>query len=193
MAIAPTATISAIMNTTPCIEPNYKNLFVKSNMSGDFTVLSESLVRDLKQLGLWNQSMLDQLKYFDGELDAIQEIPDDVKARHLTAFGIPYEFLIEAAARRQKWIDQSQSVNLFLPEADLKTLSHMYRRAWAVGLKTTYYLRTLGASGIEKSTVDAARAGRVAQDEVEMPVASTTEKSCSLDARLRGEECESCQ
>ena len=183
MAIAPTATISNIMATTPCIEPNYKNLFVKSNMSGDFTVLSETLVRELKALGLWGQSMLDQLKYHDGELDAIAEIPDEVKARHLTVFGIPYEFVIDAAARRQKWIDQSQSLNLFLPEADMKTLSRMYRYAWSSGLKTTYYLRTLGASSIEKSTVDAGKALRGLVAEV-APV---------MQCRIDDPTCESCQ
>ena len=187
MAIAPTATISNIMATTPCIEPNYKNLFVKSNMSGDFTVLSVTLVRELKALGLWGQEMLDQLKYYDGELADIPNIPEDVKRRHATVFGVPYEFVIDAAARRQKWIDQSQSVNLFLPEPDMKVLSRMYRYAWSCGLKTTYYLRTLGASGIEKSTIDAGKAlrGLVAE--------SAPESACSLEARMRGEVCESCQ
>jgi ribonucleoside-diphosphate reductase alpha chain len=183
MAIAPTATISNIMATTPCIEPNYKNLFVKSNMSGDFTVLSETLVRELKALGLWGQSMLDQLKYYDGELSAITEIPDEVKARHLTVFGIPYEYIIDAAARRQKWIDQAQSLNLFLPEADMKTLSRMYRYAWSSGLKTTYYLRTLGASSIEKSTVDAGKALR----------GLVAEAAPVMQCRLDDPTCESCQ
>ena len=154
LAIAPTATISNIMGTTPCIEPNYKNLFVKSNLGGNFTILNRQLVRDLKQEGLWNREMLDNLKYFDGELDEIAEIPDHLKEKHRTVFGVPYEYVIDAAARRQKWIDQSQSVNLFIAVPDLKTLSHMYRRAWNTGLKTTYYLRSLGASSTEKSTVD---------------------------------------
>lgn len=188
MAIAPTATISLVMNTTPCIEPNYKNLFVKSNMSGDFTVLSETLVRELKALDLWGQEMLDQLKYYDGELTDIPGIPDDVKARHLTVFGIHYEFIIDAAARRQKWIDQAQSLNLFLPVADLATLSRMYRYAWSSGLKTTYYLRTLGASSIEKSTVDAGKAlrGLVA---AAAPVDDALPKQCRIDDPT----CESCQ
>ena len=153
IAIAPTATISNIMGSSPCIEPTYKNLFVKSNLSGDFLVLNRFLVNDLKSEGLWNSEMSDQLKYFDGELGPIQGIPDWIKKKYLTAFDVSYEFVIAAAARRQKWIDQSQSVNLFLGTPNLKTLSHMYRDAWRKGLKTTYYLRTLGASNIEKATV----------------------------------------
>ena len=153
LAIAPTATISNIMGTTPCIEPTYKNLFVKSNLSGDFIVLNSSLVKDLKAEGLWNQEMADQLKYFDGELDSVENIPDHLREKYKTAFTIDYQYFIDAASRRQKWIDQAQSVNLFLPEPDIKVLSHMYRDAWHKGLKTTYYLRTLGASNIEKATV----------------------------------------
>lgn len=152
LAIAPTATISNIMGTTPCIEPNYKNLFVKSNLGGNFTILNRQLVRDLKAEGLWNDEMLDNLKYFDGELDEIADIPDHIKEKHRTVFGVPFEYVVDAAARRQKWLDQSQSVNLFIAKPDLKILSHMYRRAWHTGLKTTYYLRSMGASGIEKST-----------------------------------------
>ena len=160
LAIAPTATISNIMGTTPCIEPNYKNLYVKSNLSGDFIVLNSELVKDLKKANLWNQEMLDQLKYFDGELDAIDDIPEALKHKHKTVFGIDYEYIIDAAARRQKWIDQSQSVNLFLATPEMQgasarsNLNRMYRRAWDKGLKTTYYLRTLQASNIEKSTID---------------------------------------
>ncbi len=155
MAIAPTATISNITGTSPCIEPGYKNLFVKSNLSGEFIILNQHLVRDLKARGLWNREMLDNLKYFDGELEEIENIPDDLKLKYKTAFAVDYSWLILAAARRQKWIDQSQSVNLFLASPDMKTLSHMYRAAWRHGLKTTYYLRTLGASNIEKATVGA--------------------------------------
>jgi ribonucleoside-diphosphate reductase alpha chain len=183
MAIAPTATISNVMGTTPCIEPNYKNLFVKSNMSGDFTVLSLPLVRELKSLGLWDKEMLDQLKYYDGELDEIPGIPEDVKRRHATVFGIPYQFVIDAAARRGKWIDQAQSLNLWLPEANLKTLSHMYRRAWDKGLKTTYYLRSLGASSIEKSTIDAGKALR----------GLVAEAAPAMQCRIDDPTCESCQ
>jgi len=152
LAIAPTATISNIMGTTPCIEPNYKNLFVKSNLSGDFTVLNRQLVQDLKKEDLWTSDMLDQLKYFDGELDDIDEISDEIKQKHLTVFGVGFQFIVDAASRRQKWIDQSQSVNLFLAEPDMKALSHMYRHAWRVGLKTTYYLRSRPATRINKTT-----------------------------------------
>ncbi|MSU24310.1 MAG: ribonucleoside-diphosphate reductase subunit alpha [Opitutus sp.] len=153
LAIAPTATISNITATSPCIEPTYKNLFVKSNLSGEFIVLNPFLVKDLKARGLWDQDMIDNLKYFDGELKDIDRIPADLKARYLTAFDIDAKWIIEAAARRQKWIDQSQSVNLWIKTPDLKTLSHMYRSAWHAGLKTTYYLRSLGASNIEKATI----------------------------------------
>lgn len=199
LAIAPTATISNIMGTTPCIEPNYKNLFVKSNLSGDFIVLNPHLVKDLKALNLWNQEMIDQLKYFDGELESIETIPDHLKEKYSTAFGIDYSFLIEAAGRRQKWIDQAQSVNLFLPKPDLKTLSHMYRAAWHCGMKTTYYLRTLGASNIEKATLSVKKEtrGLVAQaTEVAPAKTEYTEserKACSLEAMLNGGECEACQ
>jgi ribonucleoside-diphosphate reductase alpha chain len=153
LAIAPTATISNITATSPCIEPTYKNLFVKSNLSGEFIVLNPFLVKDLKSRGLWNQEMIDNLKYFDGELKDIETVPADLKAKYLTAFDIDHKWIIEAASRRQKWIDQSQSVNLWIKTPDLKTLSHMYRAAWHTGLKTTYYLRSLGASNIEKATV----------------------------------------
>ncbi len=196
LAIAPTATISNIMGTTPCIEPNYKNLYVKSNLSGDFIVLNSELVRDLKKANLWNQEMLDQLKYFDGELDDIDDIPDDLKEKHKTVFGIGFEYIVDAAARRQKWIDQSQSVNLFLATPDLKTLSHMYRRAWDKGLKTTYYLRTLQASNIEKSTVSMKKdiRGRMGENTDGTKSFTAEEKvACSIDAMMNGGECEACQ
>ncbi len=165
LAIAPTATISNITATSPCIEPTYKNLFVKSNLSGEFIVLNPFLVKDLKARGLWDQDMIDNLKYFDGELKDIDRIPADLKARYLTAFDIDAKWIIDAAARRQKWIDQSQSVNLWIKTPDLKTLSHMYRQAWHVGLKTTYYLRSLGASNIEKATVGVKKEMRGAVNE----------------------------
>ena len=123
LAIAPTATISNITDTSPCIEPTYKNLFVKSNLSGEFIVLNPFLVKDLKARGLWNQEMIDNLKYFDGELKDIERVPADLKAKYLTAFDIDPKWIVEAAARRQKWIDQSQSVNLWIKTPDLKTLS----------------------------------------------------------------------
>jgi ribonucleoside-diphosphate reductase alpha chain len=193
LAIAPTATISNIMGTTPCIEPNYKNLYVKSNLSGDFIVLNRELVHDLKKENLWNADMLDQLKYFDGELADIDEIPDELKQKHLTVFGVGYERIIDAAARRQKWIDQSQSVNLFLAEPDMKGLSHMYRHAWHTGLKTTYYLRTMQASNIEKSTtLTRQKAEDLAAGD--KPEFTEEEKNaCSIEAMLNGGECEACQ
>ena len=199
LAIAPTATISNIMGTTPCIEPTYKNLFVKSNLSGDFIVLNGQLVRDLKKRGLWTSEMLDQVKYFDGELDAIEGVPQDIRDKYKTAFTIDYQYFIDAAARRQKWIDQSQSVNLFLAEADIKTLSHMYRDAWHKGLKTTYYLRTLGASNIEKATVSVKKekrgrvAGQAEGGEAKKEFSAAEVKACSIEAMMNGEECEACQ
>jgi ribonucleoside-diphosphate reductase alpha chain len=199
LAIAPTATISNIMGTTPCIEPNYKNLYVKSNLSGDFTILNTELVRDLKKANLWNPDMVDQLKYFDGELDNIDGIPEAIKQKHKTVFGVGYEYIIDAAARRQKWIDQSQSVNLFLATPDLKNLSHMYRRAWDKGLKTTYYLRTLGASSVEKSTLNVQKEqrGLMATTTAATAAAKTytneQKMACSLDAMMNGGECEACQ
>ena len=200
LAIAPTATISNIMGSTPCIEPTYKNLFVKSNLSGEFIVLNAFLVRDLKAQGLWTKDIRDMLKYFDGELENIEGIPQAIKDRYKTAFGVGYAAIIEAAARRQKWIDQSQSVNLFLAEPDLKSLSHMYRAAWHKGLKTTYYLRTLGASNIEKATVSVKKTGiSVPSDPepetvAEKRVYTAEEKqACSIEAMMNGEECEACQ
>ena len=184
LAIAPTATISNIVGTSPCIEPLYKNLFVKANLSGEFVVLNPYLVRDLKAAGVWSRELAGQLKYFDGDLAEIEGIPEELRERYRTAFEIDGAFLIEAAARRQKWIDQSQSLNLFLAEPDLKTLSHMYRNAWRAGLKTTYYLRTLGASTIEKSTVDG-RQGQAAP--------KATAAACSIEAARKGEQCEACQ
>jgi ribonucleoside-diphosphate reductase alpha chain len=171
IAIAPTATIANIMGTSPCIEPMYKNLFAKSNLSGDFVVLNPFLVRELKAAGLWSRELAARLKYHDGDLAGIDGIPDEIRDRYRTAFQIPPAALIDAAARRQKWIDQSQSLNLFLAAPDMRAMSHMYRRAWHAGLKTTYYLRTLGASSIEKATVTA----------------------CSIEAARRGEECDACQ
>jgi ribonucleoside-diphosphate reductase alpha chain len=138
MAIAPTATISNICGVAQSIEPAYQNLYVKSNMSGDFTVVNEFLVRDLKARGLWDEVMVNDLKYFDGSVGAIDRIPDDLKALYATAFEIDSAWLIEAASRRQKWIDQSQSLNLYIANPSGKKLDSLYRLAWARGLKTTY-------------------------------------------------------
>jgi len=194
LAIAPTATISNIMGSTPCIEPNYKNLYVKENLGGKYIMLNKQLVYDLKAIGLWDQKMIDDLKYFDGELDDIERIPAELKAKHKTVFSVPFEYIIDAAARRQKWIDQSQSVNLFLAVPSMKNLSHMYRRAWSKGLKTTYYLRTLQASNIEKaSTTEKKEIRGVMGQEQSNPAVDETftpgPKACSLD----NPDCESCQ
>lgn len=153
MAIAPTATISNICGVSQSIEPNYQNLFVKSNMSGDFTVVNDFLVRDLKTRGLWDEVMVSDLKYFDGSVGQIDRIPDDLKALYATAFEIDSAWLIEAAARRQKWIDQSQSLNLYIANPSGKKLDALYRLAWNRGLKTTYYLRSRSATHVEKSTL----------------------------------------
>jgi len=213
LAIAPTATISNITNTSPCIEPTYKNLFVKSNLSGEFIVLNPFLVKDLKARGLWDQDMMDSLKYFDGELADIDRVPPDLKQKYLTAFDIDHKWVVDAAARRQKWIDQSQSVNLWIKTPDLKTLSHMYRHAWHTGLKTTYYLRGLGASNIEKATVQVKKEMRGAAGETkaetsnrdaaagrnhetaQAPRQYTAEEktACSIEAMRNGGTCEACQ
>ncbi len=153
MAIAPTATISNIAGVAQSIEPTYQNLFVKSNLSGEFTVLNEFLVRDLKERELWDPVMINDLKYFDGQVSRIDRIPQDLKQLYATAFEVDPRWLIECASRRQKWIDQAQSLNLYLAEPSGKRLSDMYLFAWRRGLKTTYYLRTLGATAAEKSTI----------------------------------------
>ncbi|MEM8728129.1 MAG: ribonucleoside-diphosphate reductase subunit alpha [Chlamydiota bacterium] len=154
MAIAPTATIANIAGITPSIEPNYKNLYTKSNLSGEFTFSNPFLVEKLKKIGLWDDQMVDDLKYFDGSVLEIDRIPDEIKKQFLTCFEIDSEWIIECGARRQKWIDQSQSLNLYLAEPSGKKLHNMYLLAWNKGLKTTYYCRTLGATQIEKSTLD---------------------------------------
>jgi len=154
MAVAPTATISTIAGTTPSVEPRYSNLYVKSNMSGEFTVANERLVADLKREGLWDDGMVDRLKYHDGSIQDIREIPESVRDLHRGAFEIDPRHQVRVAAQRGVWIDQSQSLNVFFPGTDGSVLDDVYQRAWESGLKTTYYLRTLGASQIEKSTLD---------------------------------------
>ena len=159
MAIAPTATIANICGVSASIEPTYKNLYVKSNLSGEFTMVNESLVADLRRLGLWDARMVEDLKYHDGVLSEIERIPGELKEKYLTAFEIEGEWLVECAARRQKWIDMGQSLNLYMGTASGRRLSDMYMLAWEKGLKTTYYLRSLGAGGVEQSTVDINRRG----------------------------------
>ncbi len=153
MAIAPTATISNISGVAQSIEPMYRNLYVKSNMSGDFTVVNDHLVRDLKARDLWDEVMVSDLKYFDGSLAPIDRVPADLKALYATAFEVDPEWLIRAASRRQKWIDQAQSLNLYVTEPDGRKLDSLYRLAWHSGLKTTYYLRSQAATHVEKSTL----------------------------------------
>ena len=159
LAIAPTATISTIVGVAQSIEPTYKHLYTKSNLSGEFTQINVTLVEQLKERGLWNSGMLDALKYYDGSLAEIAECPDDLKSLFATAFEIEPSWLIAAAARRQKWIDQGQSLNLYLGSPNGKQIDAMYRQAWVCGLKTTYYLRSLAATQVEKSTVDVNRHG----------------------------------
>ena len=155
VAIAPTATISNIIGVSASIEPSFGNLSVKSNLSGEFTVVNEYLVRDLKKLGLWDDVMVMDLKHFDGSLRRIDRVPEEMKALYATAFEIETQWLVEAAARRQKWIDQAQSLNIYMAGASGKKLDETYKLAWLRGLKTTYYLRTVGATHAEKSTVKA--------------------------------------
>ena len=159
MAIAPTATISNISGCLPCIEPIYKNLYAKSNSSGDFTIINPYLLEDLKKLGLWNEQMRDKLKYYDGSIQQIDSIPQHIKNKYKTAFELDPFVLIQMTASRGKWIDQSQSHNVFLQGTSGKLLHELYTYAWKCGLKTTYYLRSLGASQIEKSTLDAKKYG----------------------------------
>ncbi|ABX16473.1 MULTISPECIES: ribonucleoside-diphosphate reductase subunit alpha [Burkholderia] len=153
VAIAPTATISNIIGVSACIEPTFQNLYVKSNLSGEFTVVNEYLVRDLKERGLWDEVMVADLKYFDGMLSRIDRIPADLRAIYATAFEVDPKWLVEAASRRQKWIDQAQSLNIYMAGASGKKLDEVYKLAWLRGLKTTYYLRTMAATHVEKSTV----------------------------------------
>jgi len=152
IAIAPTATISNIIGVSACIEPTYQNLYVKSNLSGEFTVVNDHLVRDLKKLGLWDEVMVADLKYFDGSLSRIDRVPAELRELYATAFEVEPRWLVECAARRQKWIDQAQSLNIYMAGASGKKLDETYKLAWQRGLKTTYYLRTLGATSAEKST-----------------------------------------
>lgn len=202
MAIAPTATISNIAGCFPCIEPIYKNIYVKANMSGEFTVVNSYLIDDLKKLGMWDQDMLDQLKYYDGNVQMIEKIPQKLKDKYKEVFEIDSEWLGKLTAARGKWIDQSQSHNVFIKGTSGKQLSDTYISAWKSGVKTQYYLRSLGATQIEKSTLDAKKFGYTQTREyktmdnqaavnTEQAVESQVEaKACSIDA---GPDCEVCQ
>ncbi|MDH4457165.1 MAG: ribonucleoside-diphosphate reductase subunit alpha [Nevskia sp.] len=163
MAIAPTATIANITGVSQSIEPVYQNLYVKSNLSGDFTVVNEYLANELKALDLWDEVMVHDLKYFDGSVQKIDRVPADIKAIYKTAFEIDAKVLVDAGSRRQKWIDQAQSLNLYMAAPSGKKLDELYRHAWLSGLKTTYYLRTLGATHAEKTTIQDGRLNNVAK------------------------------
>lgn len=180
MAIAPTATISNICGVSQSIEPTYQNLFVKSNLSGEFTVVNPRLIHDLKARGLWDEVMVNDLKYYDGSLQPIDRIPEELKQLYATAFEIDPRWLVEAASRRQKWIDQAQSLNLYMAEPSGKKLDNLYKLAWARGLKTTYYLRSMGATHMEKSTETQAPPAAMESD---------APKACSI----LDPECEACQ
>jgi ribonucleoside-diphosphate reductase alpha chain len=196
VAIAPTATISNIIGVDASIEPCFGNIAVKSNLSGEFTVVNEYLVRDLKRLGLWDSVMVSDLKHFDGSLRKIDRVPEDLKQLYATAFEVEPVWLVEAAARRQKWIDQAQSLNIYMAGASGRRLDETYRLAWLRGLKTTYYLRTVGATHAEKSTVHpgalnaVSMAGGAAMSASEaIAVPATDAQFCSID----NPDCEACQ
>ncbi len=197
VAIAPTATISNIIGVDASIEPSFGNLSVKSNLSGEFTVINEYLVRDLKKLGLWDDVMVMDLKHFDGSLRPIDRVPDDLKRLYATAFEVEPQWLVEAGSRRQKWIDQAQSLNIYMAGASGRKLDETYKLAWLRGLKTTYYLRTTSATYSEKSTVSAGKLNAVAMGDSSstlaasaMPAEPATDiKFCSID----NPDCEACQ
>jgi ribonucleoside-diphosphate reductase alpha chain len=185
LAIAPTATIANISGVSQSIEPTYQNLYVKSNLSGEFTVVNPYLVRDLKALDLWDNVMVNDLKYYDGSLQQIDRIPQHIKDLYATAFEIEPRWLVDAASRRQKWIDQAQSLNLYIAGANGKKLDVTYRMAWLRGLKTTYYLRSLAATSTEKSTVSGSKLNAVSSMSEPAPVPM----ACSID----DPDCEACQ
>ena len=200
VAIAPTATISNIIGVDASIEPCFGNLSVKSNLSGEFTVINQALVRDLKKLGIWDDVMVMDLKHFDGSLRRIDRVPEELKLLYATAFEVETQWLVEAAARRQKWIDQAQSLNIYMAGASGKKLDETYKLAWLRGLKTTYYLRTMGATHAEKSTVKSSgqlnavsSGGGESMLSAAVPVddglPATDMKFCSID----NPDCEACQ
>ena len=205
VAIAPTATISNIIGVSACIEPTFQNLFVKSNLSGEFTVVNEYLVRDLKDRGLWDEVMIADLKYFDGTLSKIDRIPQDLRDLYATAFEVGPTWLVEAASRRQKWIDQAQSLNIYMGGASGKTLDDTYKLAWLRGLKTTYYLRTMAATHVEKSTVTSGQLNSVSSGGGVNGTDAAAAASAAGAAQADGpactmrpgdagfEECEACQ
>jgi ribonucleoside-diphosphate reductase alpha chain len=178
MAIAPTATISNICGVSQSIEPVYQNMFVKSNLSGEFTIVNPTMVHDLKAENLWDDVMVNDLKYYDGSLQSIDRVPEALKAKYATAFEIDPRWLVEAASRRQKWLDQAQSINLYMAEPSGKKLDNLYKLAWVRGLKTTYYLRSMGATHMEKNNTSE-----------HDTTATEAPKACSI----LDPECEACQ
>ena len=199
LAIAPTATIANIVGVSASIEPTFQNLFVKSNLSGEFTVVNEYLVTDLKKLGLWDEVMVADLKYFDGNLARIDRAPSDLRRLYATAFEVEPVWVVEAGARRQKWIDQSQSLNIYIGKASGKKLDESYKLAWQRGLKTTYYLRAMGATHAEKSTVRAGQLNAVPEGGMPAVQAGAAAASRASDepeirlCKIDDPECESCQ
>ncbi len=196
VAIAPTATISNIIGVSACIEPTFQNLFVKSNLSGEFTVVNDYLVRDLKDRGLWDEVMIADLKYFDGTLSKIDRVPQDLRDLYATAFEVEPSWLVEAASRRQKWIDQAQSLNIYMAGASGKKLDDTYKLAWIRGLKTTYYLRTMAATHVEKSTVATGQLNAVSSGSQTGAAGAVAADGpvCTLRPGDPGfEECEACQ
>jgi ribonucleoside-diphosphate reductase alpha chain len=195
MAIAPTATIANITGVSQSIEPTYQNLYVKSNLSGEFTVINPYLVRDLKERGLWDSVMINDLKYYDGSVQQIERIPQELKDLYATAFEVDTKWIVDAASRRQKWIDQAQSLNLYIAGASGKKLDVTYRMAWYRGLKTTYYLRALAATSTEKSTISTSKLNAVSSggDSAPMQAApagpAPVPKACAIDEP----DCEACQ
>ena len=179
VAIAPTATISNIVGVDASIEPSFGNLSVKSNLSGEFTIINQHLVRDLKRLGMWDEVMVMDLKHFDGSLWPIDRVPHDLKALYATAFEVEPLWLVEAASRRQKWIDQAQSLNIYMAGASGKKLDDTYKLAWIRGLKTTYYLRTTSATQVEKSTVQSRVLNAVSNTQSAAPTPLTRDAAAS--------------
>ncbi len=193
MAIAPTATIANITGVSQSIEPTYQNLFVKSNLSGEFTVTNPYLVEDLKKRKLWDEVMAHDLKFYDGSVQQIDRVPDDLKAVYKCAFEVDARWLVEAASRRQKWLDQAQSLNLYMREPSGRKLDELYRLAWVRGLKTTYYLRTMGASHAEKSTITDSRLNKVQNGGSAPAVAANPEPAAPAACSILDPDCEACQ
>ncbi len=188
MAIAPTATISNICGVSQSIEPTYQNLYVKSNLSGEFTVVNPYLVNTLKAEGLWDSVMINDLKYYNGSVANIDRIPENIKRVFATAFEVDMSYVLEAASRRQKWIDQAQSLNVYIAKPSGKKLDQTYRQAWKLGLKTTYYLRSLAATSTEKSTVAKTDLNAVASN-ISSSNNSNQPKVCSI----LDPDCDACQ